>query len=100
MEMPLHRDPLHRSWYSLPVVWLGIAIFAASLSGCIWLIIVSTRYDDTRIPTPHQVFGVPARKSRLSTAMTLPSTRASTRGIPIADLLRPGLDATAAERQG
>lgn len=62
VETPLHSDPLHRSWYSLPVVWLGIAIFAASLSGCIWLIIISARYDDMRIPTTHQVFGVPAQQ--------------------------------------
>ncbi|MFO1466414.1 MAG: hypothetical protein U1F35_08255 [Steroidobacteraceae bacterium] len=61
MGKPLHSNPLQGSWYSLPVAWLGIGIFGASLAGCIWLIIVSSRYDDIRIPTAHQVFGVPAR---------------------------------------
>jgi hypothetical protein len=61
--MPPHREPPRRgSWHSQPVVWLGIAIFTASLAGCLWLIVVSARYDDARLPTRHQVFGVPTQQ--------------------------------------
>ncbi|MCC6611700.1 MAG: hypothetical protein IT515_18765 [Burkholderiales bacterium] len=59
---PRGDPPRRGSWYSQPVVWLGIAVFAASLAGSVWLIVVSVRYDDTRIPTNHQIFGVPAQQ--------------------------------------
>ena len=63
VAMQPHGDPPRRgSWYSQPVVWLGIAVFAASLAGCVWLILVAARYGDARIPTSHQVFGVPAQQ--------------------------------------
>lgn len=64
METQTRSDPPHRaSWYSQPIVWLGITVFAASLAGSIWLMIVGARYDDARIPTSHQVFGVPAQQA-------------------------------------
>lgn len=53
-----HRD----SWYAQPVVWLGIAIFAASLAGCIWLIVASVRYDDAAVAAGPRVFGVPTQQ--------------------------------------
>ncbi len=59
---PLGNPPRRGSWYSQPVVWLGIAVFAASLAGGVWLIVLGARYDDARIPTSHQVFGVPAQQ--------------------------------------
>lgn len=40
--MPTARE----RWYSLPVVWLGAAIFLASIAGCIGLIISASRYPD------------------------------------------------------
>ncbi|HNC69635.1 MAG TPA: hypothetical protein PKZ77_04030 [Pseudomonadales bacterium] len=40
-------------------MWLGIAVFVASLAGCIWLIVVGARYEDTAIPAGNRVFGVP-----------------------------------------
>lgn len=61
--MQPRTDRLHQgSWYSQPTVWLGIAIFAASLAGCIWLIVVSAGDDEARIPAGHRVFGVPVRQ--------------------------------------
>lgn len=49
------------AWYHQPVLWLGIAVFLASLAGCVWLIVVSVRYADTPLDTSsHAVFGVPA----------------------------------------
>ncbi len=47
------------AWYHQPVLWLGIAVFAASLAGCVWLIVVSVRYADTPLDTSQAVFGVP-----------------------------------------
>jgi hypothetical protein len=48
------------AWYHQPVLWLGIAVFVASLAGCVWLIVVSIRYADTPLSTSHAVLGVPA----------------------------------------
>ncbi|MBK7249591.1 MAG: hypothetical protein IPI06_01410 [Gammaproteobacteria bacterium] len=49
------------AWYAQPVVWLGIAVLVASITGCLWLIVVSARHDDSRLPTGREVFGVPVR---------------------------------------
>lgn len=59
---PLDDPPRRGSWYSQPVVWLGIAVFAASIAGCVWLIVVGARYDDARLPVRHHVFGVPVQQ--------------------------------------
>lgn len=47
------------AWYRQPVVWLGVAIFAASLLGCIWMIVIGSRHQDEAIDTARPVFGVP-----------------------------------------
>lgn len=60
--MPARNDIAARTasaWYSQPVLWLGIAVFVASLAGCVWLIVVGSRHADTPLPTAHTVFGVP-----------------------------------------
>jgi hypothetical protein len=50
----------HRSaWYRQPILWLGAFVFAASMAGCVWLIVVGNRYADTPLDTSHTVFGVP-----------------------------------------
>lgn len=46
-------------WYRQPILWLAAALFAASLAGCIWLIVVSQRYADPAVPTEDAVFKVP-----------------------------------------
>jgi hypothetical protein len=51
-----------RSWWTQPIAWLGILVLAASLTGCIWLILVAARYGDARTPSGHQVFGVPLQQ--------------------------------------
>lgn len=60
--MPIATDPRARiAWYRLPVVWLAMVVFAASLAGCVWLIVVSVQYRDEALPVAsHQVMGVPA----------------------------------------
>jgi len=37
-------------WYRQPVLWLGALLFAASIAGCIQLIIAASRYPDDALP--------------------------------------------------
>jgi hypothetical protein len=60
------------NWYRQPVLWLGIAVFFASIAGCVWLIVVSVRYADTPLTTSQSVFGVPV--STHSTAHPAPAS--------------------------
>lgn len=48
-----------RTWYQQPVLWLGVAVFIASLAGCVWMIVLGVRHADTPLDTAHTVFGVP-----------------------------------------
>lgn len=48
-----------RTWYQQPVLWLGAAVFIASLAGCVWMIVLGVRHGDTPVDTAHTVFGVP-----------------------------------------
>jgi hypothetical protein len=41
------------AWYRQPVLWLGAAIFVASLAGCIATIVVSTRHVDAPVQDVH-----------------------------------------------
>ena len=56
-----HETPAQpgSAWYQQPIVWLGMLVFVASMAGCIWLIVVGSRYADTPLDTSHTVFGVP-----------------------------------------
>jgi len=38
------------AWYRQPIVWLGAAVFALSLAGCAWLIVVSAVDADAALP--------------------------------------------------
>lgn len=49
----------HSAWYRQPVLWLGIAIFVASLAGCVWMIVLGMHHADTPLQTSSTVFGVP-----------------------------------------
>ena len=42
------RDP--DAWFRQPVLWLGVAIFVASLMGCIVTIVIATRNADVPVP--------------------------------------------------
>jgi hypothetical protein len=48
------------AWYRQPILWLGLAIFGASLAGCIWMIVLGSQHSDDSVDTPHKVFGVPS----------------------------------------
>lgn len=55
------------AWYRLPVAWLGILVFAASIAGCGWIIAASVQYRDEALPVnPHSVMGVPAHPAPAS----------------------------------
>ncbi|HET6433866.1 hypothetical protein [Dyella sp.] len=49
------------AWYQQPVLWLGAVVFAASLAGCVWMIMLGMQHDDSAVEAPRPVFGVPAR---------------------------------------
>jgi len=39
------------AWWRQPVAWLGVVIFAASLAGCIVMIVLAERHLDEALPT-------------------------------------------------
>jgi hypothetical protein len=51
------------AWYRQGIVWLGAAVFAASIAGCIWLIVVAGRYADPELPVAGpQIMKVPVAR--------------------------------------
>jgi hypothetical protein len=56
-------------WYRQPILWLGIAIFIASLAGCIGMVVLGARYADE----PLSVEG--ERLLKMPTAQTTDRTR-------------------------
>ena len=44
-------EPARSAWYRQPVVWLGALLFAASLAGCAWMIVLGARHADEPIDT-------------------------------------------------
>ena len=43
------RDP--DAWFRQPVLWIGAAVFVASLLGCAITIVISVRHADVPVPT-------------------------------------------------
>ncbi len=58
------------AWYRQPVLWLGALLFAATIAGCIAMIVLGARYDDEALPTTG------------STVLKMPAGRASPPGTP------------------
>lgn len=53
------------AWYRQGIVWLGAAVFAASIAGCIWLIVVAARHADPPLPVEGpQIMKVPVARPR------------------------------------
>ena len=46
-----HAERARVGWHRLPVVWLGIFVFAASIAGCVWMIVLGARHADSPLPT-------------------------------------------------
>lgn len=63
MNRPANPEPLRPvSWYRVPFAWLAVAVFAASLAGCAWIILVSLQYRDEPVAAhPASVLGVPVQ---------------------------------------
>jgi hypothetical protein len=65
--MPQHKLPAEPAaagaWYRQPVLWLGAAIFIASLAGCVWMIVLGARHADLPLEDvrPHTLLGMPVR---------------------------------------
>ncbi|MBP1473197.1 hypothetical protein J7I44_02740 [Frateuria sp. MAH-13] len=65
--MQQHKPPAETSaaadaWYRQPVLWLGAVIFAASLAGCIWTIVLGARHADLPLDMterPHTLLDMP-----------------------------------------
>jgi len=67
--MQAHADRTPRrdrgAWYRQPVAWLGILVFAASIAGCVWIIVIGHHHADTPLETPgRSILGVPAAHPR------------------------------------
>jgi len=53
--------PARTAWYRQPVAWLGVALFVASLAGCVWIIVVAAHHPDTPVENAgNGLFGVPS----------------------------------------
>lgn len=50
------------AWYRQPVLWLGALLFAASLAGCVWMIVLGARHADAPVATGAQIFKVPVAR--------------------------------------
>ena len=60
--MSARRDA--NAWSRQPVVWLGAAILAASILGCVVMIVVALRFPDPPVDTHRgQAMKVPLRHS-------------------------------------
>ena len=52
-----------RAWYRQGIAWLGVAVFAASIAGCIWLIVAAERNADPPLPNVGpQIMKVPVAR--------------------------------------
>lgn len=44
-------DARTAAWHRQPVLWLGALLLAASLAGCVLMIVLGARYPDEALPT-------------------------------------------------
>ena len=63
------------AWYRQPVLWLGAAIFVASLAGCIATIVVSSRHVDAPVQDahPHTLLDMPVHAHEKPAARDKPA---------------------------
>ena len=53
-------------WYRQPILWLGGALFAAVVAGCIAMIVLGARHDDEALPTQGStVLKMPAERAEM-----------------------------------
>jgi len=56
---PTHADRTRSAWYHQPVAWLGALLFAASLAGCLLMIVLGARHPDEALPTGGEIMKMP-----------------------------------------
>ncbi len=54
-----HTERARADWYRLPVVWLGALVFAASLAGCVWMIVLGASHADEPLTTSGTIMKMP-----------------------------------------
>ena len=69
-QSTLPRPQNRERWYRSPILWLGAAMFAASLAGCIVTILLALEHADTplsvegerllNVPAAHAPYTAPA----------------------------------------
>lgn len=58
-------------WHRLPIAWLGVAIFIASIAGCIGVIVLASRYPDEPLPVGgERLLQIPATRAAHYAAKT------------------------------
>ncbi len=63
----------HHAWQRQPILWLGAAIFAASLAGCVWMIVVALHDADAPLADADgAAMDMPGLHSRASTRSPTP----------------------------
>ena len=59
------------AWFRQPIVWLGALILAASIAGCVALIVLAWRFPDVPVDTDSaHVTSVPLQRSADATPPT------------------------------
>lgn len=56
---PPHAEHARSAWYHQPVLWLGALLFAASLAGCVLMIVLGARHADEALPTGGEIMKMP-----------------------------------------
>lgn len=62
-------------WRRDPVVWLGTAVFAASVAGCAWMVVLGLRYHDEPLDAPRTVFTLPLERASPCLALGVPDRK-------------------------
>jgi hypothetical protein len=56
---PRRAEHAGSAWYRQPVAWLGALLFAASLGGCVLMIVLGARHADDALPTGGELMKMP-----------------------------------------
>lgn len=56
---PPRAEPTRSAWYRQPVLWLGTLLFAASIGGCVLMIVLGARHADAPLPTGGEIMKMP-----------------------------------------
>lgn len=72
----IERASVRGAWWRQPVLWLGATILAASLAGCIVMLMLAARHADEPLPgAGPEVFRVPLARPQPPHAPLPPDAR-------------------------